>query len=84
MPPALVIVGASDILLEDSLTTAARLTAAGGRVDVRVFPESPHGFTAHPTSMASAAWATIASWVDQRLTGVTSMDATLGSTTPSP
>jgi acetyl esterase/lipase len=67
MPPALVIVGALDILLEDSLAMAARLSAAGGDVDLRVFPESPHGFTSHPTSMATAAWAAIASWADQRL-----------------
>ncbi len=67
MPPALIIVGALDILLEDSLAMAARLSAAGGHVDVRVFPESPHGFTSHPTPMATAAWAAIASWADDRL-----------------
>jgi acetyl esterase len=31
------------------------LSAAGNDVDLRVYPESPHGFTGHPTSMARAA-----------------------------
>ena len=34
---------------------AARLSAAGGEVDLRVYPESPHGFTSFPTAMAAAA-----------------------------
>lgn len=74
MPPALVIVGALDILLEDNLAMAARLSAAGSHVDVRVFPESPHGFTSHPTSMATAAWADIASWADGMLTHASESD----------
>jgi acetyl esterase len=68
LPPALVIVGASDILLEDNFAMAARLSSAGGEVDLRVFPESPHGFTSHPTSMAAAAWSALESWVAERLT----------------
>jgi acetyl esterase len=67
-PPALVVVGALDILLEDNLAMAARLCSAGGEVDVRVYPESPHGFTSHPTSMATAAWIAIESWTAERLT----------------
>lgn len=64
LPPALIVVGSQDILLEDSLAVAARLSAAGGEVDVRVYPESPHGFTSHPTTMATAAWVAITSWVE--------------------
>jgi len=41
LPPTLLIVGALDILLEDSLAMAARLSAAGNEVDLRLFPESP-------------------------------------------
>jgi acetyl esterase len=67
LPPALVIVGALDILFEDNLAMAARLSSAGGEVDLRVFPESPHGFTSHPTAMATAAWQAIESWVDKKL-----------------
>jgi len=68
LPSTIVIIGALDILLEDNLALAARLSAAGGEVDVRVFPESPHGFTSAPTSMASAAFRSIDSWVADRLT----------------
>jgi acetyl esterase/lipase len=68
LPPALVIVGALDILLEDNFALVARVSSGGGEVDLRVFPESPHGFTSHPTSMATAAWRAIESWTAERLT----------------
>jgi len=68
LPPTLMVVGALDILLEDNLAMAARLSSAGGEVDIRVFPESPHGFTSFPTSMATAALRDIDSWIDGRLT----------------
>lgn len=70
LPPALLVVGASDVLLEDNLVMAARLSAAGGEVDVRVYPESPHGFTLHPTSMAAAALADVQAWLADRFLGV--------------
>jgi acetyl esterase len=66
LPPVLLVVGGSDILLEDNLVMAGRLSAAGGEVDVRVYPESPHGFTLHPTAMASAARDGIESWLAAR------------------
>jgi acetyl esterase/lipase len=66
LPPVLLVVGGSDILLEDNLVMAARLAAAGGEVDVRVYPESPHGFTLHPTAMAGAAHDRIESWLAAR------------------
>lgn len=67
LPPALVVVGADDILLEDSLAMAARLSAAGNDVDLRVYPESPHGFTSLPTPMATVALNGIYSWLSDRL-----------------
>lgn len=67
LPPTLVIVGALDILLEDSLAMTARLSAAGNEVDVGVYPESPHAFTSLPTSMAAAAAGRIEAWVASRL-----------------
>jgi acetyl esterase len=66
LPPALLIVGALDVLLEDNLVMAARLSAAGGEVDLRIYPESPHGFTGHPTSMARAALNDRESWLAER------------------
>lgn len=69
LPPALLVVGSLDILLEDNLAMAARLSAAGCDVDLRVYPESPHGFTTHPTAIASAATCDIESWLADRFIG---------------
>jgi len=63
LPPLLMVVGDADILLRDNLTMAARLSAAGVDVDLRVHPEAPHGFTAHPTPMAQAALDGIETWL---------------------
>jgi len=68
LPPTLLVVGASDVLLEDNLAMAARLAAAGGEVDLRVYPESPHGFTGHPTGMARAALDDRDGWLAERCT----------------
>jgi acetyl esterase/lipase len=67
LPPTLLLVGALDVLLEDNLAMAARLSAAGNEVDLRVFPESMHGFTSHPTSMAMAALDGVETWLASRL-----------------
>jgi acetyl esterase len=69
LPPTLLVVGASDVLLEDNLAMAARLSAAGNEVELRVYPESPHGFTGHPTSMARAALDHRATWLAERFGG---------------
>jgi acetyl esterase/lipase len=69
LPPALLVVGSLDIVLEDNLVMAARLSAAGGEVDVRVYPESPHGFTSSATAMARTAVNEIESWLAGRLLG---------------
>jgi acetyl esterase len=66
LPPALLIVGSLDVLLEDNVVMAARLSAAGGEVDVRVYPESPHGFTSLPTAMAGTAVNDVESWLADR------------------
>jgi acetyl esterase len=66
LPPAQLIVGAQDLLLEDNLVMAARLSAAGGDVDLRIYPESPHGFTGHPTAMARAALDDQEAWFRER------------------
>lgn len=67
LPPALIVVGAEDILLEDNLAMAVRLSAAGVDVDLRIYPASPHGFTGHATSMARAAMNDIESWLHRHL-----------------
>ncbi|MFE2977614.1 alpha/beta hydrolase [Streptomyces sp. NPDC059258] len=67
LPPALLVVGAEDILLEDNLTLAGRLSAAGNDVELRVYPASPHGFTGHPTALAATALDGINSWLRERI-----------------
>jgi acetyl esterase/lipase len=69
LPPALLVVGTEDILLEDSLVMAGRLAVAGGEVDLRVYPESPHGFLSFPIAMATAANEDIESWLAARFPG---------------
>lgn len=67
LPPVLMVVGESDILLEDNLAMAARLSAAGVDVDLRLYPDAPHAFTGHPTPMAQAALDDIGSWLEGQL-----------------
>lgn len=66
LPPSLLVVGQEDILLEDNLAMAGRLAAAGNEVDIRVYPECPHGFLSLPTAMADAALGDIESWLAER------------------
>ena len=67
LPPILLVIGSDDILLEDNLAMATRLSAAGVPVDLRIYPGSPHGFTGHATSMARAALEHIDEFLGTRL-----------------
>ncbi len=67
LPPTLLVVGSDDLLLEDSLALAGRLSVAGNDVDLRIYPEAFHGFTSFPSGMASTALADINLWCAQRL-----------------
>ncbi len=66
LPPILMVVGSLDVLLEDNMAMAARVSAAGGEVDLRIYPESPHGFTSRSTGMAKAALRDIDCWLAGR------------------
>ena len=46
---------------------AARLPAAGGEVDLRVYPESPMASPRFPIAMAEAAVGDIEAWLAGRL-----------------
>ncbi len=69
LPPALLSVGTEDLVLEDSLAMAMRLSTAGGEVDLKVYPESLHGFLSFPIAMAAAANEDIESWLAGRFAG---------------
>jgi acetyl esterase/lipase len=55
LPPALFTVGDQDPLLDDSLFMAARWQAAGNEAELRVWPESVHGFNLFSLALARAA-----------------------------
>ncbi|MDQ0029031.1 alpha/beta hydrolase [Arthrobacter bambusae] len=67
LPPILIVIGTDDILLEDNLAMATRLSDAGVEVDLRIYPASPHGFTGHATPMARAALGHIDAWLRTQL-----------------
>ncbi|MFJ6613619.1 alpha/beta hydrolase [Streptomyces sp. NPDC091289] len=69
LPPTLLVVGSDDVLLEDNLIMAGRLSAAGNDVELRVYPASPHGFTGHPTALAATAIDGVTSWLRDRISG---------------
>lgn len=66
LPPILIVIGEDDLLLHDNLAMAARLSAAGVTIDLRIYPASPHGFSGHPTPMGAAAVAHIDDWLRER------------------
>jgi acetyl esterase/lipase len=53
LPPALMSVGTSDHLLDDTLMLGSRWAAAGNALELLVFPDMPHGFMAVPCEMTS-------------------------------
>lgn len=63
LPRTLIVVGASDLLLADNLAMATRLCLADVDVDLRIYPESQHGFTLHPTAMARRAISDVDAWL---------------------
>lgn len=53
LPPALMSVGTTDHLLDDTLWLASRWRAAGNQVELAVFPDCPHGFVGFPHQLAA-------------------------------
>jgi acetyl esterase/lipase len=65
MPPALMIVGQADPLLDDTLELARRWREVAD-VEVDELPEAPHGFIHFPTAMARATCAHAQEWIRKR------------------
>lgn len=66
MPESLLIVGTRDPLLDDSRLLARRWREAGGRAELVVVPEAPHGFNRLPTRMAQKTNAYATAWMRAR------------------
>ena len=70
--PALFTVGTLDYLYDDNLFMSTRWRAADNPSELAIFPASPHGFTAFPTKMATAANRQADTWLTAILTGADS------------
>jgi acetyl esterase len=67
LPPALLSVGTSDHLLDDTLLLASRWSAAGGDVELFVGPDLPHGFNHFPCELTRRWAQRTAEWFDRVL-----------------
>jgi acetyl esterase/lipase len=67
LPPALMMVGTLDPLVDDTELLAARWLQAGGEAELVVAPEAPHAFNRLPTRMARKSNGYIRGWMFSRL-----------------
>ena len=70
LPPALFVVGAKDMLLEDNQRMAARWREATGDAELLVAPESPHAFNHMGTGVARKVAHYVEGWIVKRLEDV--------------
>lgn len=67
LPPALLVAGALDPILDDSILMYERWQSQNGNADCVVFPEAPHGFNRFPTKLAARANSLVRAWISQTL-----------------
>ena len=63
LPPALLSVGTSDALLDDTLFMQARWAAAGNEAELEIYPGAAHGFTLFPNTQAKDAETAMAAFL---------------------
>jgi acetyl esterase/lipase len=68
LPPALFIVGAADLMLEDSEKMEARWRAANGNSMLIIAPDTPHAFNRLGTAIAAKVEAFVDEWITERWT----------------
>ncbi|MDP3492769.1 MAG: alpha/beta hydrolase fold domain-containing protein [Hyphomonadaceae bacterium] len=69
LPPAVLLCGTIDPLIDDSTLMAERWTAASGNARVIIVPDAPHAFNRFPTRVASRTNAFVRDWIDTQLAG---------------
>src|SRR5262249_40673721 len=67
LPPALMSVGTTDHLLDDTLMLASRSVAAGNDVELFVAPDLPHGFLFFPCAISARFMELSARWFERVL-----------------
>ncbi|MDK4732147.1 alpha/beta hydrolase fold domain-containing protein [Rhizobium sp. CNPSo 3490] len=67
LPPALLVAGALDPILDDSISMYERWQSQSGNADRVIFPEAPHGFNRLPTRLADRANSLVRAWISQTL-----------------
>jgi len=67
LPPALMLCGTEDPLLDDTKLLAERWRAANGNVTVEIVPEAPHAFNRFRTRMADRTNAHVRHWISEQM-----------------
>lgn len=67
LPPALLLCGTIDPLIDDSRLMAERWTAANANARLVIVPDAPHAFNRLPTRVASRTNAFVRTWLETRL-----------------
>ena len=67
LPPALLLCGTIDPLIDDSRLMAERWQAQSGNARLILVPESPHAFNRLPTRLAARTNAFVRGWLERRL-----------------
>jgi acetyl esterase/lipase len=67
LPPAMLSVGTTDHLLDDTLMLASRYAAAGNDTELFVAPDMPHGFLFFPCALTARWFDRSAAWFERVL-----------------
>jgi acetyl esterase/lipase len=70
LPPALLIAGALDPTVDDSLAMARQWQQQSGNADCIVVPDAPHGFNRLPTKLAARANNFVREWMSRAIAEV--------------
>jgi acetyl esterase/lipase len=77
MPPALMLCGTLDPLVDDTRLMAERWRAAGGEAELVLVPEAPHAFNRFNTRMATRTNAFVRNWINERVVSAASNASSL-------